>query len=532
MKTLKIGMFAAALLLIFAGCNNAVAPTPYSESEFTKNADEYGTSSGYDFKVEETSSSQTIEVTPSYLGEPNDYLVKIKFTNAPDEESLKTGVKFYELSNSENHKPYLMPKKTELTSSLIDLKKEIAYFKVTKENLKYLYCFIDAEIVKAANGVKLNQDDDQVYGEKHDDSYAFYKQIDGTAPSINSLGNVNFNKKARSLTSTLKSGNDTINLTSVFPLSRVDVGGTAADAPFVKNFEISNTTFYNSYIRNLDLTDAEKEAKYAEMTDLLNKHLKIEQYDWKKAEWIDVPVTFNYVKDDNKWVTGDVTSKLEKNRKLRYKIVDMHDIEINFKNCYGYPIKAFLKNTEPRVKTGDISTIYIENYTCYYSSLEEGDTWKFSDTELNVTTNNGSVTIKFSPKLDDTYSVFKDSAWNHDVTAAKKGESTKTLYKGFDKTTINNNSFKCIKDGEVMAIKSVEVRHSDINKPDCFDEIYIEFVNKNENADSVYISPDIRTLPFDGSYKGGTEAYPIPAMGFAQHEASNDPNKLFGWLKK
>lgn len=36
MKTLKIGMFAAALLLIFAGCNNAVAPTPTAKVNLLK----------------------------------------------------------------------------------------------------------------------------------------------------------------------------------------------------------------------------------------------------------------------------------------------------------------------------------------------------------------------------------------------------------------------------------------------------------------------------------------------------------------
>lgn len=533
MKTLKIGMFAAALLLIFAGCKNAVTPTPYSESEFAKNADEYNNYSsstmGYDFRVYDSSSSP-ITVEDNYLDNADDYLVTITFTNKPDKSSLEKGVKFYELSDSEGNKPYLMPKKAGLPSSLIEVRDNNAYFKVTKKDLTYLYGFIDAKIVKAAKGVKLNQDEDQIYGEEHDDSYAFYKQVSGAAP----IGNIDFDKKAADLDNYYPYSGMYLNnifdfnvISAITPI-KGDIAG--ANAFLTEKFEISSTAFHDDYLDSIDLTDKDKDAAYGDMTEILNKHLKIEQYDWKKSEWIDVPVTFTLNKTKTKWETNKVS--LEKNRAMRYKIVDADKISITFKNKYGYPIKANLSNTDPTVTTYSLSD------SSYRSSLAEGDTWKNTNNVI-VNKANGFVTISFTPRLTDEYSVFENSRWYYDVTVAKKSDSTKTLYKGFNKDTITKDSFKCIKNAsganpaKLIAIKSVTVRNSDMDKPACLNEIYIEFEDKTAIADAVYISPDIRTLPFEGSYKGGAEVYNIPAMGFAKSIApSDDFNTLGGWLKK
>ena len=217
MKTLRIGMFAAALLLVLAGCKNAIA-TPADPKSFAYDVDEYDTAgTGYQFKVNSVGA-------PVKVGDTDDYLVTIQFNKTVAKEGLQEGVTFSKLTNADNE--WKMPKKDTLTAELLNVAGQKAQFKLNLKDVKDLYVYITASKVKAKNGAHLNEDGDKIFGESGDDDYASYKVIGITGIT---KGNVNYDKETGTTNKTL-------------PTPTVTFGvGEKAEQKFLKKVTVTDT---------------------------------------------------------------------------------------------------------------------------------------------------------------------------------------------------------------------------------------------------------------------------------------------------
>lgn len=510
MKTLKLGMLVTALMLIaagfFAGCKANIA-TPVSPDSFALNADEYQTGTNQ-FKV--------LNITTEKYADKDEYRVKVTFNYAVNEEGVKNGVKFYKLTDAAGQKSWKMPVMTEIESKNLNVDDTIAYFTIPAKDIK-LYVYVKASETKAINGMKLNEDGDEIWGEEGDDDYADVKDL-GTAPVL--TGNVNHNKKVGGL-------NDTLTLTPTL-INPAFKTGTGAETYLVKKVEINATSFLTNYIDgpgNGDLDAASKTAKIGEFTDILNKHLKLKQFNWKENKWENITLDFTYDGTNKKWVSN-VT--VEKDRCLAFQWENINDIKMTFVK-YAYPLRLTLKNNTP---------ILSDNFADAKSgtlSLEEGDIWPDLD-KLTVNRSvNGQVTITLSA-AGVNFPFYIENGW-HDVKEDNKDSAKKPLFAGFKPETVVKENFKCTRtvDGKevLMSISQISLVQSDVmNYPEAFDTIIIKFA-ENVQAENVYISPNVRSAAFEGSYNdGGLKGKKIPELCFTNIKASENPYEWKGWLKR
>lgn len=508
MKTLKLGMLVAALMLItagfFAGCKANIA-TPVSPDSFALNADEYQAGTNH-FKV--------LNIDKEKYADKDEYRVKVEFNYAVNKEGVKNGVKFYKLTDAAGQKSWEMPVMTEIESKNLNVDDTIAYFTIPAKDIK-LYVYVKASETKAINGMKLNQDGDEIWGEEGDDDYAYVDNL-GTAPVL--TGNVHHNKKVGGL-------NDTLTLTLINPAFQT---GTGAETYLVKKVEINANAFITSYIDGIingDLDAASKTAKIGEFTDIIKKHLKLKQFNWKENKWENITLNFIYDGTNKKWVS-DVT--VEKNRYLAFQWENINDIKMTFVK-YAYPLRVTLKNNTP---------ILSDNFADAKSgplSLEEGDIWPELG-KLTVNRSVGQVTITLSA-AGVNFPFYIDNHW-FDVKEDNKDSAKKPLFAGFKPETVVKENFKCTRivgsKEELISISQIRLVQSDITEyPEAFDTIIIKFAEDNVQAGTVYISPNVRSAAFEGSYNdSGLKGKLIPELCFTNIEPSKNPYEWKGWLKK
>lgn len=510
MKTLKLRMLVAALMLItagfFAGCKANIA-TPVSPDSFALNADEY-VDSDDPFKVQNIT-------TEKYAGK-DEYLVKVRFNCAVNKEGVKNGVKFYKLEDAAGQKSWEMPAMTEIESTDLKISDKTAYFTIPAKDLN-LYVYVKASETKAINGIKLNQDEDEIWGEEGDDDYAYFEDL-GTAPAL--TGNKNHNKKIGGL-------NDTLTLLTFGNPSCHT--GTGTEMYLVKKVEINAMNFLNTYINGLnngDLSEAAKTAKIGEATDIFNKHLKLKQFNWKENKWENIALNFIYDNTNKKWVS-EVT--VEKDRHLAFQWENINDIKMTFVK-YAYPLRFNLKNDDP---------ILSDNFATVKSgplSLEEGDIWP----DFNKLTIDNSALRKVEITLDAAgvnFPFYIENGW-FDATKDNKDLAKPSLFAGFKPETVVKENFKCtrIVGGKEVLIpirKVTPIQTNVSTYPYALNTIVIELA-ENVAADNVYISPNVRSASFEGSYDdGGTKKErTIPELCFTNIEPSGNPYEWKGWLKR
>lgn len=482
-----------ALLALLAACKvNLTTPAP--EDAFKANVDEYMTNP--------TAQSFTVEVTAGDItkfAEDDKHRVKVTFSYPVTEDGIKDGITFSSLKNAD--KAWEMPKTdktiTPLETKIVD--KDV-YFVLDTKDVKYLYIFFDASKIKAKNGAMLNMDGDDKWAEAKDDDYAFYKQIDTVAAPI--TGNPNYNKQCAGLNATCQGV-----LTPSFRYGEND------NAMIVRSIEIP-------VIPGLFIDAEEKKAKSGTIKDLLNNHLKAEQYDWKENKWKELETKWDFEDAKDKWIA---TIKAEPYRMLRHKWINTDEITISLKS-YGYPLKYTLKNNDERINADTAED-------SGYGSVKEGDIWP------------GNLTSTFSSKkkIEFTlnpntaiFNVYDNNSWK--IASVDNADNTKkSLFKGFA-DTIKKENFKCFdNEKNPIAIKNVILLNGDpANYPYALNKIVIEFEDGNKNtASKVYMSPDVKTSAFKGSYMDGSTRKPfdIPALSFADYAPSEDTNKHGGWRK-
>lgn len=526
--TLKIGMLAAVAALALAGCNNAIPTEPAADS-FAYNADQYYRNETEGLFTVKSITSPATGYTKT--GEKRLHPIVVEFSHPVTKEAVMKGVKCYKLTPVANS--YSMPGQApaDITDVRVDSMGTKAYLTVKTDEIDHLYVSVTASDMHAVNGALLNADGDDVWGEKGDDDYAAYIDVQRSATSP--IGNFNYKKE------TLDPNGEGLNKTlwhesnpsrNVFAALHVVNGLSTSDSAYMgKTLELPTSTFVSRFLVS---SVSEKDVLDRFANVVLNEHLRLEQYDWENARWDNVTVKFAMDNTKNAWVS---TINVTPNRKLRARLINADQIQLTGLKRFGYPIRAHLKHNGPKtiVLTSDLDTGYL--------SLKEGYNWSATDLKWTLASNssNTNKTIEITLKPDSLGlmdNVFVNNKWVK-VTAANKDTAKASFFAGFDYTTVTKDNFKCFidKDGKrPLVIKDITVVPStERNNPKAFDKIIISSEDNIAETEYVYISPKVMTASFMGSYLDGStrKGYMVPKLCFAQTEPSDDPEELYGWRK-
>lgn len=542
-KTLKIGMLAAAaVLMVLTGCKNSFAPTTPSEDSFK--AEVTRTNATYNgFKI--------MGVAHKFYGDSNNekLQVTIAFTQNVTVDGVKNGVRFYKLTDAD--KSWTMPAKAPLSVAEADIKVDgtNAYFTVGTKGVDHLYVFVEAAKTQAESGASLNQDGDDEWAEKHDDDYAYYQAIGSSTLK----GNPGFDRAAASTTAAGYQAASNSFLSTVF-MPTFQNGSDSSDQ-LVTTVDVDATTFNGTtWLGKMDGTsavfdDAEKTAARSTAAGLLTKHLKAEYYNWKESKWVTVDLSFSY-----KEIEADVSTftaafkgwrsniTLEPNRQIRFKWVDTKDMKMELKKTYGYPIKYSLNDTnaDSRVKVANDSSTSNSGFLYDFTNhIWPGIVAADKDTAGKVT-----LTLQV-PASAVGFGNHKYSA--SDKTGYKVTETNpewtltdqkKSLFAGFAASAADHPAyFKCFdsSDQEIAIEKASLLQSSVDTYPEAWDQLVIYFKDSTKQAAKVYISPEVTSAAFKGSYvnqEGKRVAIDIPSLSLADVNANADPNVLGGWLQK
>lgn len=525
--TLKIGMLAAVAALALAGCNNAIPTEPAADS-FAYNADQYYKNVASEAFTVKSITSPASGYTKT--GEKRLHPIVVTFSHPVTVEAVKQGVKCYKLTPVANS--YSMPGQApaDITDVRVDSMGTKAYLTVKTDEIDHLYVSVTASQMRAVNGAMLNADGDDVWGEKGDDDYAAYFDVRRSAPLP--IGNFNYAKETlapngEGLNKTLWSEDASKN---VFAALTVGKGLATSDSAYMgKTLELPISTFVDRFLVSSVI---EKGVLDRFASEVLNKYLKLEQYDWGTARWDNVAVSFTTDNAKNAWVSN---INVKPNRQLRARLINADQIQLTDLRKFGYPIRAHLKHNGPKtiVLTSDLNTGYL--------SLKEGDNWPDADLTWKLASNssNGNKTIEITLKSDSLGSVdnvFVGNKWVK-VTAENKDAGKESFFEGFDPTTVTKDNFKCFidKNGKrPLVIKDITVVPSTVrNNPKAFDKIIISSEDDITGTLAVYISRKVMTNSFMGSYDDGStrKGYTVPRLCFAKTVSSDDPEELYGWRK-
>ena len=524
--TLKIGMLAAVAALALAGCNNAIPTEPAADS-FAYNADQY-----YKNVASEAFTVKSIDSTAYGVANASDarlHQVTVTFSHPVTAEAVKQGVNCYKLTNAANK--YSMPAQAPatITDVRVDSMGTKAYLTVNTNDIDYLYVKVTASQMRAVNGALLNSDGDDVWGEKDDDDYAKYFGIP-RASATPLIGNYDYAKETAKLNKTLLGGN-------VFASLAVKTGSAISEFAYMgKTLELSTSAFISSFINypsgyTADVAyTADALNKFA--NEVLNRYLKLEQYNWEKATWENIAVSFAANTTKDAWVSK---IDVKPNRQLRARLIDADQIQLTGLRSFGYPIRAHLKHNGSKTVVLPSATSVLKTG---YLSLQEGDNWPDADLtwKLGSNSSNGNKTIEITLKSDNLGSadnLFVNNKWVK-LTAANKDSTKKSFFAGFDPATVTKDNFKCFisKDGtRPLVIKDITVVQSTVGtNPKAFDKIIISSEDDIAATSAVYISPKVMTASFEGSYSDGTsKGYTVPKLRFVKTLTSDDPEELYGW---
>lgn len=510
--TIKLGLCAAALLLIFAGCSNVVKPTEVNDS-MVKAAVTGNVSGANAFKVD------GIDSGTAYGDDIAQYVVKVTFNEPVTKDSLHNGITFYKLSDATE--TYTMPKLDSTYNTDVRVVQKEVYFTLPHKaaDLKDVYIFVDATKVEAANGAKLNQDEDTVWGESGDDDYAAYISPAGT--SALTKGDVNFNKKCNGLNTTLPAD---LGLTISY------TNGSNADANLVKKIEITSSAALQALFDSSEWTE---DGKIAAVTGIIKDHLKFEEYNWVEKKW--EPLSPSFKRDSGKWVS-DVT--VNPDRTIRYKWIDTDKISLSSK-LYGYTLKWTLKADDAR-------TVVKSTKLNGSASLSENSLWPRGDLtaekgiagRVEITFDPYHPAVGYVPAHYTSFNLWADNTW-YSVTPENTETGKCSLFAGFATNTLIKDNFKCFEgtgaNATELAIKDISWESSNVAAyPHANNKVVILFNDVTKTADNVYISPNVRTAVFSGSYAKGSErvSCEIKSLSFADTDPTTDPYKLGGWIKK
>ena len=518
--TIKLGMLTAAFLLAFASCSNIVKDPVAATDDVAKSVIDDGLTNGRNFKVTAVKGDKYGDIENAKNAH---YQVKITFSHRPDANTLN-GVTFRSLQNATNAwsmpqtKQTYTPAKTEVVNNDVYFT-----FDFNPADVTDFYVFIDAKTVKAENGAGLNHDGDCKWGEGGvggDDSYAWI--LFPKTGSTGVTGNVNYDQETGTPTNKVWSWGGAFQLK----------GGTGADA-----YKITKAVV--TVVSNAALADSSTVNGFFD--PLIKKHVKVQHYDWKNGKWVDVSAVFTRKLFD----VWEADISIPDGHYARFKFVDL--VELKDKSyrtkLYGYPIKFKLE------ECANFDGVVVANSSVYSSVPLATDTSFWPASNLTATKSAGKVSLKFNnttlPAVNAAgNNVYFNNAW-HTVSANNKlSGSQKTLFKGFDESTVKAKNFKCYNAaGKLMPIKSVTAIKSDVgNYPEALNEIVILLEHSSEAPASVYMSPDVKTSSFEGSDDSApVKGYNIPALSFAENKpyatsgvagASESPEeKGLGWRK-
>ena len=517
--TIKLGMLTAAFLLAFASCSNIVKDPVAATDDVAKSVIDDGLTNGRKFKVENVTGAKYGDIKDAKNAQ---YQVKITFSHRPDANTLgKPGVTFRSLQNADNSwsmpktKQTYEPAKTEVVNNDVYFT-----FDFNPADVTDFYVFIDANTVKAENGAMLNHDGDCKWGEGGvggDDSYAWllHPKSGSTSPSVEGVtGNANYDQEL---------GTDTNKIwtwSGAFSLK----GGNGAD-----KYKIAKATVTMTGESSID----DAGTVNGLLGPLVQKHVKVEHYNWKKGEWENVTATFTL----KAMRTYEADISIPDGHYARFKFIDQDELkDKSYKTKYrGYPIR--FATLGECYKINSIVTAVSSVYSNQGVLATDSAFYSF-----NATPSAGKVSIKFSSANLPANSVYINNAWhtvstNNATKITKPGIEKKTLFKGFDVSTVKPENFKCYDSNDkLMPIKSVTAVKSNVAElPNAFNEIVILLEDSKTAPSKVYISPEVKTSSFQGSDDSSPDKPydSIPVLSFAD----NSPNytspeeKGLGWRK-
>lgn len=520
--TLKIGMLAAVAALALAGCNNAIKPTEPAADSFAYNADQY-----YRGTADEAFTVKSIKKNDhgsTKAGEVRYHQIVVDFSHPVTKEAVKQGVKCYKLTNADNI--YSMPRKApvNIDDVRVDSMGTKAYLTVNTNDIDYLYVYVTASQMRAVNGALLNADKDDVWGEKDDDDYAAFFNV-SRASATALIGFVNHAKETEDLNRHLWYKEDAAK--NVFASLTVGHGPATSDSKYMgKTLELDASIFKDRFLGGLT-----EKAELDKFANEVLKYLKLEQYDWKKATWENVAVSFAINSTNDKWVSN---IDVKPNRQLRARLIDADKIQLTLKR-FGYPIKTHFQHNGPTI------VVLKEALNTGYVPLREGDNWPIDDAQNDLTwklaSNEKTIEITLKPdRLKSKDNLFVGNKWVQ-LTYDNKDSTKASFFAGFDPDTVTKDNFKCFidKDGKrQLVIKDVTVVQSDVgNYPKAFDKIIISSEDELTGTKLVYIDDKVMTKSFIGSYlDGGTrKEHMVPRLCFAKTMTSKDPEERYGWRK-
>ena len=514
--TIKLGMLTAAFLLAFASCSNIVKDPVAATDDVAKSVIDDGLTNGRNFKVTAVKGDKYGDIENA---KNVHYQVKITFSHRPDANTLN-GVTFRSLQNATN--VWSMPQtKQTYTPAKTEVVNDDVYFTFdfNPADVTDFYVFIDANTVKAENGAMLNHDDDCKWGEGGvggDDSYAWllHPKSGSTSLSVEGVtGNANYDQELGTPTNLVWTWGGAFTLK----------GGNGADKCKIAKATVTMTG--ESSIDDAGTVNGL-------LGPLVQKHVKVQHYNWKKGEWEDVTATFTL----KAMGTYEADISIPDGHYARFKFIDQDELK-------GKSYKTKLRGYSIRFAT--LGECYkINSIVTAVSSVYSNEGVLATDSafySLTATPSDGKVSIKFSSATLPVSNVYMNNAW-HTVSTSnatqvtKPGVDIKTLFKGFDVSTVKPENFKCYDDKDkLMPIKSVTAVKSNVPElPEAFNEIVILLEDSKKAPSKVYISPEVKTSGFKGSDDSSpAKAYDIPALSFADNKPNytSPEEKGLGWRK-
>lgn len=531
--TIKLGMLTAAFLLAFASCSNIVKDPVNAGDSVAKTVIDNDSTQGQGFKIETTNGITGKAYGNIATTENQHYQVQIKFSYRPDKKTLEEGVKFSSLKDAAN--AYSMPQTAgTYKATEIRVADTTAYFTFDfkPSDVKNLYVFVDANVVKAENGAKLNHDGDAKPGEGDkggDDSYACLLQLPGYAAL---KGDVNYDQN------TANNGIDP-NWKWEFEASFTTGSALASSADRHKLTQAwlkvnlpENTIKAAAYP---SLSAAEEKDLYDSWRTYISKvvqnHAKVQEYDWENGKWIDVPATF---KASATGVSFGADVKITDGRYARVKIVNRDKIPayentkwVGYKVKYGTLANNKASFIEKEIEKRSLHASCSSNsgYLALGGSgniVENGNAPFWPKDVLKADKNAGNVSIYFDTSAANrSFTAYVDNMWRKvtpvNVTA---GVGIVTKLAGFEPKYVTKDNFRCYDNqNNYLAVKDIKLVRDKVDAfPEAWNKIVILFEDNTATANKVYMSPAVKVATFDGSDDQATpKAYKFNSMSFANN---------------
>lgn len=523
--TIKLGMLTAAFLLAFASCSNIVKDPVAATDDVAKSVIDDGLTNGRGFKVTAVKGDKYGDIENAKNAH---YQVKITFSHRPDANTLN-GVTFRSLQNATNEwsmpqtKQTYTPAKTEVVNNDVYFT-----FDFNPADVTDFYVFIDANTVKAENGAMLNHDGDCKWGEGDvggDDSYAWLLHPKSGSTTLNVegvTGNANYDQELGTTTNLVWTWGGAFTLK----------GGNGADK--YKLAKATVTVTGKSHIDDAGTVNGL-------LGPLVQKHVKVQHYNWKKGEWEDVTATFTL----KAMGTYEADISIPDGHYARFKFIDQDELKgksYKTKLC-GYSIR--FATLDECYKINSIVTAVSSNYSNEGALATDSAFYSLTATKspgkVSIAFNNATLPNTVNAPVMTANNVYMNNAWHTVSTtnatmATKPGVEIKTLFKGFDVSTVKPENFKCYdSNNKLIPIKSVTAVKSKVaGLPEAFNEIVILLEDSKKVPSTVYVSPEVKTSGFKGSDDSSPlKAYDIPALSFADNSPSytSPEEKGLGWRK-